>query len=160
MKEPEFIIEPIIDPEQDEHPAEAKPSEQAMEEEQGKALLNSLIKEGEDDDEDQQIKHIRDLIQVIRIDGQWFRRQIGVILLMVFGIILYITNRYQAQSEIIEEGALRDTLQDMKFRNLTRNSELTLKCRQSKLEELMKANGDSTLLPSTEAPFILIQEKK
>lgn len=154
MKE-EDINEPIIDPEQNEQPAD-----QTAEEQQGTNLLNSLMTEGEGEDEDQQIKHLRDVVQAIKIDGEWFRRQIGVILLVVVGIIIYITNRYQAQNEIIQEEALRDTLQDMKFRNLTRNSELTLKCRQSKLEELLKANGDSTLLPSTEAPFILIKEKK
>ena len=96
---------------------------------------------------------------MLSIDGQWFRRQIWVILIIVLGIIVYITNRYQAQSEIILEENLRDSLKDMKFRSLTRSSELTLKCRQSKLEEQLKANGDSNLAPSTEAPFYIYKNK-
>ncbi|MBO5741597.1 MAG: hypothetical protein J6R54_06455, partial [Bacteroidaceae bacterium] len=61
------------------------------------------------------------------IDGQWVRRQIVLILLIVGGIIFYITNRYQAQKDIIELVQLQNELKDMKFRVLTRSSELTLK---------------------------------
>ncbi|MBP5619261.1 MAG: hypothetical protein J6X23_02275 [Bacteroidaceae bacterium] len=131
--------------------------QQVKEDGNGQRLLNSLLNEGED--EDQPIKGWKDLTKVLSIDGQWFRRQIWVILIIVLGIIVYITNRYQAQSEIILEENLRDSLKDMKFRSLTRSSELTLKCRQSKLEEQLKANGDSNLAPSTEAPFYIYKNK-
>ena len=89
------------------------------------------------------------------IDGQWVRRQIVLILLIVGGIIFYITNRYQAQKDIIELVQLQNELKDMKFRVLTRSSELTLKTRQSELEHQLKNLGDSTLLPTNEAPFII-----
>ena len=118
--------------------------QQVKEDGNGQRLLNSLLNEGED--EDQPIKGWKDLTKVLSIDGQWFRRQIWVILIIVLGIIVYITNRYQAQSEIILEENLRDSLKDMKFRSLTRSSELTLKCRQSKLEEQLKANGDRSAI--------------
>ncbi len=131
--------------------------EQEKEESSGQQLLNSLLTEGED--EDQPIKGWKDLTHVLSIDGQWFRRQLWVILIIVLGIIVYITNRYQAQSEIIVEENLRDSLKDMKFRSLTRSSELTLKCRQSKLEEQLKINGDSSLAPSSEAPFYIYKNK-
>ena len=55
----------------------------------------------------------------------------GWLLLIVGGIIFYITNRYQAQKDIIELVQLQNELKDMKFRVLTRSSELTLKTRQT-----------------------------
>ena len=81
--------------------------QQVKEDGNGQRLLNSLLNEGED--EDQPIKGWKDLTKVLSIDGQWFRRQIWVILIIVLGIIVYITNRYQAQSEIILEENLRDS---------------------------------------------------
>ena len=99
------------------------------------------------------LKQWKSVIRQMSIDGQWFKRQIGVIILAVAGIIIYITCRYQAQQEIIQEEQLRKELQDWKFKTLTRNSELTLKTRQSQIENALKNFGDSTLKVSTEAPY-------
>lgn len=111
-------------------------------------LLSSLV--NEDEDKRPELKHFKDVMQAFSIDGMWFRRQLGVLAIVVTGIILYITNGYQAQQEMIEEERLRAELQDKKFRSITRNSELTFRCRQSQLEERLKSMGDSTLLPSNE----------
>ena len=89
----------------------------------------------------------------------WFRRQLGAIALILFGVVLYITNRYQAQQEMIEEEKLRSELQDWKFRSMTRNSELTFKSRQSQLEKQLKNMGDSTLLPSNEPLYKITIDK-
>ena len=105
-------------------------------------------------EEEMALKQWKSVIRQMSIDGQWFKRQIGVIILAVTGIIIYITCRYQAQQEIIQEEQLRKELQDWKFRTLTRSSELTLKTRQSQIEIALKNFGDSTLKVSTEAPFI------
>ena len=105
-------------------------------------------------EEEMALKQWKSVIRQISIDGQWFKKQIGVIILAVAGIIIYITCRYQAQQEIILEGQLKKELQDWKFRTLTRSSELTLKTRQSQIENALKNFGDSTLKVSTEAPFI------
>lgn len=104
-------------------------------------------------EEEMALKQWKSVIRQMDIDGQWFKRQIGVITLAVLGIIVYITCRYQAQQEIILEEQLKKELQDWKFRTLTRNSELTLKTRQSQIENALKLFGDSTLKVSTEAPF-------
>ena len=79
--------------------------------------------------------------------------------LILFGVVLYITNRYQAQQEMIEEEKLRSELQDWKFRSMTRNSELTFKSRQSQLEKQLKNMGDSTLLPSNEPLYKITIDK-
>ena len=99
------------------------------------------------------LKQWKSVIRQMSIDGQWFKKQIGVIILAVVGIIIYITCRYQAQQEIILEEQLKKELQDWKFRTLTRSSELTLKTRQSQIENALKNFGDSTLKVSTEAPY-------
>lgn len=104
-------------------------------------------------EEEMALKQWKSVIRQMSIDGQWFKRQIGVIILAVAGIIIYITCRYQAQQEIIHEEQLRKELQDWKFKTLTRNSELTLKTRQSQIENALKNFGDSTLKVSTEAPY-------
>ena len=114
-------------------------------------IISSLLNE-EEGETDLRNYRWRDLLI---IDGQWVRRQIVLILLIVGGIIFYITNRYQAQKDIIELVQLQNELKDMKFRVLTRSSELTLKTRQSELEKQLKNFGDSTLQVSNEAPFII-----
>lgn len=117
-----------------------------------KPRLFSML--GNSMEEEMALKQWNSVIRQMSIDGQWFKRQIGVIILAVTGIIIYITCRYQAQQEIIQEEQLRKELQDWKFRTLTRSSELTLKTRQSQIEIALKNFGDSTLKVSTEAPFI------
>jgi hypothetical protein len=116
-------------------------------------LLTSLISDEEEKMPD--LHQIKDLLHALRIDGQWFKRQIKVILLIVAGIIWYITNRYQAQQEMIEEEKLRKELTDWKWRSMTRTSELTLHTRQTFLEDKLKELGDSTLKTSATPPFIL-----
>ncbi len=118
-------------------------------------LIGSLLEEEEGSGEVRRY-HWRDLLLN---DGKWIRRQIPLIVLIVLGIIFYITNRYQAQKDIIELSQLQNELKDMKFRVLTRSSELTLKTRQSKLEQQLKALDDSTLTASGEAPFIIERNK-
>ena len=108
-------------------------------------------------EEEMALKQWRSVIHQMSIDGLWFKKHIGVIVLGVAGIIIYITCRYQAQQEIILEEQLRTELQDWKFRALTRNSELTLKTRQSQIENALKNFGDSTLKVSTESPYILTE---
>lgn len=118
-------------------------------------LISSLIEEEEGSAE---MRHYswKDLLPS---DANWVRKQMPLVVIVVLGIIVYITNRYQAQKEIIELVHLQNELKDIKFRVLTRSSELTLKTRQSNLEQQLKALGDSTLLPSNEAPFIIEKNK-
>ncbi|MBQ5642883.1 MAG: hypothetical protein IIV13_03890 [Bacteroidaceae bacterium] len=116
-----------------------------------KPKLFALLHHSKEDE--MALKQWKSAIKQMSIDGQWFKKQIGVILLAVTGIIIYITCRYQAQQEIILEEQLRKECQDWKFKCLTRSSELTLKSRQSQVEAALTSFGDSTLKISTEAAF-------
>ena len=45
------------------------------------------------------LKQWKNVVQQMSIDGQWFKKQIPLIILIVLGTITYITCRYQAQQE-------------------------------------------------------------
>ena len=85
----------------------------------------------------------------------FLRHQIWFILLLVVMGIIYITNRYQAQLEIIEEQRLRKELVEKKNFALTQYCELTRRTRQSNLERLLREQGDSTLTAPKEPPFVI-----
>lgn len=141
-----------------EEPEKKEISLPAEQEQSGKSkLLNALVNE-EDDSDKKDLEHLKDVLRALSINGLWFRKQLGVLSLILFGIIVYISNRYQAQNEMIEEDKLHDELQDWKYRSMTRNSELTFRCRQSQLEEQMKAMGDSTLTSSNDPVYELTND--
>ncbi|MCR5819337.1 MAG: hypothetical protein K6F94_00085 [Bacteroidaceae bacterium] len=87
--------------------------------------------------------------------GTFIRREIWFIMLLVLLGIIYITNRYAAQQEIIHEENLRKELVEKKNFALTRYSELTQQSRQSVLEQKLRLYGDSTLTIPKEPPFII-----
>ncbi len=92
--------------------------------------------------------------------GSFLRRNIWFILLLVLLAILYISNRYAAQQEIIEEENLRNELVETKNYALTQYAELTMKSRQSSIENKLKQLGDSLLKSATEPPFIIRVKEK
>lgn len=87
--------------------------------------------------------------------GTFLRGQLWFILLLVVLGVAYISNRYGAQQEIVEEERLRQELNERKNYALTQYAELTRRTRQSALEQQLRSRGDSTLLSSTEPPFMI-----
>ena len=74
--------------------------------------------------------------------------------------ILYISNRYAAQQEIIEEEKLRQELVEKKNSALTQYAALTMASRQSSIERKLRQLGDSLLMSATEPPFIIRVKKE
>ena len=120
---------------------------------QRRRLWGSLFTEGESDANES--NSIGDVVRSIKIDGEMFFRQIPLLLLILAGILLMVTNRYQAQQEIIKKEQLQKEVEDWRFRSLTRSSELTTKTRQSQIEERLKAMGDSSITTPKEPPFTI-----
>ena len=88
------------------------------------------------------------------------RQQIGLILLIVFFTIIYISNRYSCDKNLIEIDRLNKELQDAKFKALSSSSELTERCRESNVLQMLKNNKDSTLKIPSQPPYIInIPEK-
>lgn len=87
------------------------------------------------------------------LNTQFIRRQIWVIVLIAFFIIVYISNRYSCQQNLIKIDKLTHELQDAKYRALSSSSELTELSRESKVLENLKTNKDSVLHIATQPPY-------
>lgn len=170
MKEEDIdIIEPEVTEETTEEQEtqellDAADNSQAQEDtadnkaEQGEnRLWGSLFTEGESEEHDDH--SLRETLQHFSIDSRWVFRQLPLLAIITIGFLLLVTNRYGAQQDLIEKSNLEKELEDWKYRTITRNAELTRLTRQSQIEEMLKARGDSTLIHSNETPFRIIKEK-
>lgn len=86
--------------------------------------------------------------------ADFIRRQAGLLAIVIIYTVIYISNRYSFQQEMIEIDRLRKQLIDIKYDALTRSSELTERTRQSKIEEYISAK-QSDLQTSTEPPYVI-----
>lgn len=86
---------------------------------------------------------------------QIIRRQIWLVILVVFFIIIYISNRYSIQNDIIELDKLQTELQETKYKALSASSQITEKSRESNVLDMLKANKDSTLHIASQPPYII-----
>ncbi|MDL2212660.1 hypothetical protein LJC29_01675 [Bacteroides sp. OttesenSCG-928-N06] len=86
--------------------------------------------------------------------NDFFRRQFGLLVLLMVLTIIYIHNRYESQQQQIEIDRLKKELTDIKYDALTRNSELMEKSRQSRIEEyIIKEQTD--LQTPTSPPYMI-----
>ena len=145
-------IEELQEPQEPDKPNEPNEAQEPDEPVSDKEkLMLSLVS---DDDEVDELT-AAGIRQMLDAAPRWFLRPWKMLLLCLAGIFLYITNGYQAQVEMMQETELEAELKDWRYRSITRVSELTLLCRQSQLERRLREQGDSTLLPSKVAPFII-----
>lgn len=84
----------------------------------------------------------------------FFRRQAGMLFLIMVLIIIYINNRYECQQQLIEIDNLKKELTDIKYDALTRSSELMERIRQSRIEEYISTR-ESDLQTSTNPPYLI-----
>lgn len=89
------------------------------------------------------------------LTAQVIRRQIWLIILVVFFVIIYISNRYSVQKDLIEIDQLQKELQDAKYKALSTRSEITEKSRESNVLEKLRSNKDSVLQIATQPPYII-----
>jgi hypothetical protein len=89
------------------------------------------------------------------LTAQLIRRQIWLIVLIVFFVIVYISNRYSIQKDLLEIDRLNTQLKDAKYKALLSSSLLTEKCRESHVLEMLKSNKDSLLKMPSQPPFII-----
>lgn len=97
------------------------------------------------------------------LNTQFLRQQIWVIVLVALFIIVYISNRYKCQKNLIKISNLQCELEDAKYRALSSSSDLTQQTRESKVLERLHNDKDSTLHIPTQPPYIITvpnQEEK
>ena len=83
------------------------------------------------------------------------RRQIWVFLLIAFFALIYISNRYSCQQDLIEINSLQEKLQDAKYKALSSSSLMTERSRESNVLEMLKDSNDSTLKTPNQPPYII-----
>lgn len=84
------------------------------------------------------------------------RKQIWLLLLIAFFIIVYISNRYSYEQEMIRLSRLTTELKEIRYKQRAATSELTELTRKSKVLELLQQCQDSTLRSSNEPPYKII----
>lgn len=89
------------------------------------------------------------------LNTAFIRQQVWVVLLLALFAIIYISNRYACQQNIIEIDKLQKELQDAKYKALSSKSQLTEKSRESNVLEQLKNNQDSTLKIASQPPYII-----
>ena len=97
---------------------------------------------------------LKNILGVDRLTNDFFKRQIKLLVLIMILTIIYISNRYSCQQELIEIDKLKKELMDIKYDALTRSSELTEKSRQSRIEEYI-SQSQSDLGTSTNPPYLI-----
>lgn len=129
MKKEEQDIElKVIAGEQEDVAAEEEQLEEPQEDPEVLQIkLQEAIKEQarEDESEHSATFTLRKILGGDFLTAEMLRRQIGVVLLVLFFIIVYISNRYSCQKSLIEIDQLNMELQDAKYKALSSASELT-----------------------------------
>lgn len=135
---------------------EEEPKQQEQENAPQPSLQEAIKEQAREDEAAQSTTFtLRKILGGDFLTAEMLRRQIGVILLIVVFVIIYISNRYSCQQKMLEIDKLNVELQDAKYRSLSSASELTERCRESNVLEMLRNNRDSTLKIPTLPPYII-----
>lgn len=83
------------------------------------------------------------------------KRQVWLIVLVAAFILVYVSNRYSCQKDMLEINELKEQLKDAKYKSLASSSELTEMSRESNVLEMLKNNKDSVLHIADLPPYII-----
>lgn len=141
------------------------PPETADDDEEGAPSLRTIIRQQAIEDELPLTKNVTlgKILGGEMLNTQFLRQQIWVIVLITLFIIVYISNRYKCQQNLIKIDNLQSELEDAKYRALSSSSDLTQQTRESKVLERLHNDKDSTLHIPTQPPYIITipnQEEK
>ena len=119
--------------------------------------LKEVIKEQAIEDEAPMSKNftLRKILGGDILTTQAMRRQIWLFLLITFFVIIYISNRYSCQQDLIKIDRLQKELKDARYKALSSSSQLTEKSRESRVLELLQSNKDSVLKIPSQPPYII-----
>lgn len=132
-----------------EKPIDSKPLEELT--------LKEVIEETATEDEAPQSRmfSLRKILGGDILSAAIIRRKVWLILLIVFFMIIYVSNRYSCQQDIIEIDKLHQQLTDAKYKALSSESELTELSRESNVLEMLKDNKDSVLKIASQPPYFI-----
>ena len=115
----------------------------------------------EDDDAPASTLTLRKILGGDILSAQMVRRQVWLCLLIALFLTVYVAFRYQCQQDMIDIAQLESELTDAKYKALSSSSNLTERCRESQVLEILRANKDSMLHASNQPPYkIYVREGK
>ena len=88
------------------------------------------------------------------------QKQMGLLVLISFFLIVYISNRYVCQKKMVEIDRLESKLVEARYKAIVCTSILTEKSRESNIMSLLNAYGDSTLQIPQEPPYLIKVEEE
>ena len=134
-----------------------EPKEEESEEEIEFHTLKEVLNEQAREDEEPMSNNftLRKILGGDILSAEMMRGQIWLIIIIVLFVIVYISNRYSVQKNLLEIDNLNKELQDVKYKALSSSSQLTERSRESHVLELLKQNNDSTLKMPEQPPFII-----
>ena len=140
-----------------ETPKQETPKEEPQQQEVPQASLKEVIAKQaiEEEASGSSSFTLRKILGGDILTAQIIRRQIWLVILIVFFVIIYISNRYNIQNDIIELDKLQKELQDTKYKALSTSSQITEKSRESNVLDMLKNNKDSVLHIATQPPYII-----
>ncbi len=132
------------------------PKEPAEREEHEESLKEAIAKQAIEDEAPLSSSFtLRKILGGDILTAQVIRRQIWLIVLVVFFIIIYISNRYSIQQDMIEIDQLQEELQNAKYKALSSSSQITERSRESNVLKMLQNNKDSVLHIATQPPYII-----
>lgn len=145
------------EPPKQETPKEEPPKEEPQQQEAPQASLKEVLAKQaiEEEASGSSSFTLRKILGGDILTAQIIRRQIWLVILIVFFVIIYISNRYNIQNDIIELDKLQKELQDTKYKALSTSSQITEKSRESNVLDMLKNNKDSVLHIATQPPYII-----
>lgn len=141
----------------EETPKQETPKEEPQQQEAPQASLKEVLAKQaiEEEASGSSSFTLRKILGGDILTAQIIRRQIWLVILIVFFVIIYISNRYNIQNDIIELDKLQKELQDTKYKALSTSSQITEKSRESNVLDMLKNNKDSVLHIATQPPYII-----
>lgn len=132
------------------------PKEPAEEKEHEESLKEAIAKQAIEDEAPLSSSFtLRKILGGDILTAQVIRRQIWLIVLVVFFIIIYISNRYSIQQDMIEIDQLQEELQNAKYEALSSSSQITERSRESNVLKMLQNNKDCVLHIATQPPYII-----
>ena len=94
---------------------------------------------------------LKDILSGNVLSHEWFKNQYKLIMMISVLIFLYIYSGYQSQRQQRELSDLHKELQDVQMTQMTINSELMNKSRQSSISLMLQAKGSKVKESKTPA---------
>lgn len=89
------------------------------------------------------------------LTARYIKGQIGVFLVITLFVIIYVSNRYNVQQDLIEIDKLQKELQETKYKALSTSSQITERSRESNVLKMLQQGKDSVLRIAQQPPYIV-----